>query len=317
MLTPWCEDTGAEEDDYEYTPLVDFGFLERRSDLRGLAIRAMTEEQFPYVSMTPPVNRLHGLDYTASGDKVKDVTNHSSTGIFANLAGILEREMNYSLTRIMRQDGLWGHKWPGNGSWSGMLSNLLKGEADFILGSFTLTPERIAAIDYLHPLAMETIAVYILNDAYEVHGWLSYLYPFRNDLWWAMMFIAIIVTIAYKSLDVHYGRQKMKQEKCKKIVASSLGDFMMIVSFYFGNRPREKPVHDYLPLRAVLFIVCLAGNYVFLVYRASLTAVLFARKYVLPFDSLIGLFQSDYRQGTTQHTCRTCCSKWKYCIIII
>ena len=56
--------------------------------------------------------------------------------------------MNFTWRLYQRSDGKWGSKQP-DGSFNGMVSSLVKGEADLIATSLTLTPVRHEAVDYL------------------------------------------------------------------------------------------------------------------------------------------------------------------------
>ncbi len=278
----------------QYLVLSSTGFLERRSNLQGLPLKAMTSSQYPYIIMRPPVNMTYGFESTASGDRMKDITNHPIGGMFLDVGNILRQEMNFTLSLFMREDKLWGHVWP-NGSWSGMISTLLKGEADFILASATLNPQRFTVVDFLHPIGRESIAVFVTEDSYEEHGWLSFLYPFRPDLWMVLLFNMFFVLIAYKSFEVFYCSVNFPPMTWAKWLMTALGDLWMIVSSYAGNKTEEKPVHKKTSLRLFLIVIFLSGSIVFMTYRASLTAELSARRYVKPFSSLAELVDSDYR----------------------
>ena len=128
------------------------GFLERRgSNLHGINFRVMCDNQRPYVVDMTPDARLGIENVTSpSGDDLKRLDGEAFGGLFMEVHDIMKREMNFTADLFMRRDRRWGVF--RNGSWDGMISSLVKGEADYILASVTLTAERSAAVDYLLPL---------------------------------------------------------------------------------------------------------------------------------------------------------------------
>jgi hypothetical protein len=60
----------------------------------------------------------------------------------------IRREMNFTLSVYRREDTAWGSLL-NNGSFTGMISTLVKGEADLIGTSLTMMPERHLGVDYL------------------------------------------------------------------------------------------------------------------------------------------------------------------------
>ena len=64
--------------------------------------------------------------------------------------------------------------------------------------------------------------------------------------------------------------------------------------------PSRKPDPSWTGLRLLLLFAFLLGNLVFMVYKASLTAELAARRERLPFNRLEHLLESDYRYTGTK-----------------
>ena len=52
-------------------------------------------------------------------------------------------------------DGQWGLRYP-NGTWAGMLGQLVDGTADFAPTGFTVTSERKEAVDFLGTMEATT-----------------------------------------------------------------------------------------------------------------------------------------------------------------
>ncbi len=105
------------------------------------------------------------------------------------------------------RDGIWGYII--NGSWAGMIRSVMKGDADFICASLTLTTLRQTVVDYLHPIGTETMAMFIKREGLEEYSWLTFSRPFRNDLWYVLLINAIFVLAAVKILQAYYSSGTM------------------------------------------------------------------------------------------------------------
>ena len=66
----------------------------------------------------------------------------------------------------------------------------------FAATSLTLTPSRAKGIDYLIPLAEETMALTILNNGRQSLNWRLYSMPFTLDTWLAL-FIGIAISSVF------------------------------------------------------------------------------------------------------------------------
>ncbi len=81
--------------------------MERRSNLHGVTLKAMTERQPPY--MTFPLHLRQGEDSewitNPSGDQVKDVTGKLSLfkGLFLDVLRVFEKEMNFTAEVVIRR----------------------------------------------------------------------------------------------------------------------------------------------------------------------------------------------------------------------
>ena len=60
--------------------------------------------------------------------------------------------LNFRIRQFKRFDGGWGSYDKETGQWSGMMSNLIKSEADFITASLDQCCNRTEVIDYLWAL---------------------------------------------------------------------------------------------------------------------------------------------------------------------
>ena len=83
-------------------------------------------------------------------------------GKFQDILGIFSGVLNFKIRQFKRLDGGWGSLDKETGKWNGMISNLVKNEADLISASLTLCCKRDEAVDFLlYPLATQSLGLVI------------------------------------------------------------------------------------------------------------------------------------------------------------
>lgn len=102
--------TGANDDDWRFSPATEDTFLARRSDLQGIALRVMVSVQSPFIIFDESEhlnNANHFL--TESNDKLAKMDDEEAIGgLFDELTDILVREMNWTASKFARVDRAWG-----------------------------------------------------------------------------------------------------------------------------------------------------------------------------------------------------------------
>ncbi|XP_056457616.1 glutamate receptor ionotropic, kainate 5 isoform X1 [Gadus chalcogrammus] len=101
--------------------------------------------------------------------------------------------LKFSFRIKLVDDGLYGAPEP-NGSWTGMVGELINRKADLAVASFTITSEREKVIDFSKPFM--TLGISIL---YRVHlgrkpGYFSFLDPFSPAVWLFMLLAYLAVS---------------------------------------------------------------------------------------------------------------------------
>ena len=147
-----------------YTPSygIETNFLKRRANFRGLKLLTLLEVQSPFLVIDPLPNFGNDdmLFSTKSGDKLAKVERKSAKGLFFDIILLLEKDLNFTCDFAMRADRIWGKRLD-NGSFTGLVSSIYKGEADLIGTSLTLQAVRSEAVKYLWPLGKSTPAIFI------------------------------------------------------------------------------------------------------------------------------------------------------------
>lgn len=263
-------------------------FLERRaSDLGGLELVATVETQAPYVIVEKEGEEAI---VSASGDVFHAVGWDDLSGEFADVFRVLSREMNFSVRLLRREDRQWAAI--KDGKWTGMVSTLLKGEADLALVSLTMTELRATAVDFLLPVGLETAAIFIRKATLEEYDWIVFVELLATPLWATLLLGAAASAAVLKFLGLAYhGRDG---------AGSIAAHYWTVFYSYFGCRSPwtiAAAGNGEQGLRIFLFFTFLAGNVVFMSYRAALTSELSVRDIRMPFDSVKTMYHANYRFG--------------------
>ena len=92
---------------------------------------------------------------------------------------------------------------------NGMAGDLLSGQIDLIIASFTLTAERSQAIQYLPPIGQEKGALFVRSDDTEtVFSWFMFVEPFTTALWLMILVVALINASFISLINYFYKKQK-------------------------------------------------------------------------------------------------------------
>ncbi len=243
-------------------------------------------------------NVKEGWNRTASGDEVWDVSGEIFAGIFHEMFLGLQKKLNFTARLLLRRDSTFGQV--ENGSWVGMVGNLVKGEADMVMAPLTVMPKRGKVIDYLWPMGKETAALYISSQELERREWLAFLYPLRAEVWTYLLINSIVLLITLKLLNLWYKKKSSYGSTPFYLMLDAIGDFWMLGASYFGRVPTLHTSRRKRAVRFLLLAAFLSGTIVFMSYRASLTAELSVKRTVVPFNNMEELLQTDYRYKVVQ-----------------
>ena len=90
-------------------------------------------------------------------------------GQYQDFLKVFSEMLNFQVRQFRRQDGGWGSRNSDTGEWSGMVSNLVNGEADLISVALSLAPAgRTDAMDYIWTLSDGTLGFVIKSKILEM-----------------------------------------------------------------------------------------------------------------------------------------------------
>ncbi|XP_064095656.1 glutamate receptor ionotropic, delta-2-like [Macrobrachium nipponense] len=105
----------------------------------------------------------------------------------------LARWLNFSFS--FTADPLWGER-DANGTWTGILGYLHRGERDLVLNYITLTPERVEDFDISVTYHSEGFGI-MLKVPPPLPSWQNLVFPFTTELWIAVGVGTVVVGIFF------------------------------------------------------------------------------------------------------------------------
>lgn len=177
---------------------------------------------------------------------IKNVT-HQHYRIELKLCDILSHVLGCQYEVVYPEDGEFGSF--SNGSWTGMIGMVYRGDADLAISDLAITEERQQVVDFSYPFSVTrvTFATEQLKFTYDIA---TFLKPFSLEVWsclglfqLAMPFISYFLffktysfsKIALKSFATFLGQLSLKpsQKTSGRIIIIFWMIFMMIMSFTY------------------------------------------------------------------------------------
>ncbi|XP_023708697.1 glutamate receptor ionotropic, delta-2 isoform X2 [Cryptotermes secundus] len=246
---------------------------ERRNNLHGVHMKGAAIED-------PPITILKETDEIVTVD-----------GFFGQVWALLERRLNF--TTSFKRAAAYGKL--VNGSWNGLVKMLRTHEVDVGLSEFTMTQERLGAVDFTFPLIITRYNVLIQQLLHEVLSWDDFLKPFSTGLW-LMVGISVLVLSfmlsAFHNLGRHYGNAEADDPS-----RYGLYDSLCCVFSIFCQQGQDFTPKS-ISCRLVFLTAYLTAVILLSAYSAALISFLTKQSVVMPFRDLQGLLKDGtYRLG--------------------
>ena len=119
-----------------------------------------------------------------------DGTYSCCTGYCIDLLKLLMRELGFSVIIQVVKDGKYGALNHTTGKWSGLIGEVIGGEADIALADLTINEQRSKVIDFTHPFLDAGMGVLVKVARRDKNSWTGFMDPFATTLW-----IALIICI--------------------------------------------------------------------------------------------------------------------------
>lgn len=133
--------------------------------------------------------------YVMYKENYTDLTgNDRYEGFCIDLLNKLARKLQFNYIVKEVADGQYGKI--QNGSWNGMVRELLDWQADLAIVDLTITKERQSAVDFTHPFMTLGIAIMYKKPKMEEAEMYSFLMPLSNEVWLSMSSAYVATSLA-------------------------------------------------------------------------------------------------------------------------
>ncbi|XP_052067296.1 glutamate receptor ionotropic, kainate glr-3-like [Mytilus californianus] len=206
----------------------------------------------------------------------------------------IHENVNFYFTRYsvtIPPDGAFGAELP-NGTWTGMVGMIQNEQADLVVSSLTINPEREKVIDFTYPFLFDHVTVVYAKP--RERKWRTLIKPFETNVI-VMIGVSLIVMSFVYCLEER--RNPLYQTVSKRQSPSLYHSFLYMYGALLSQGGEPLPAS--LAGRTLVscwWIFCIVS---IAVYSGNLTASLTIHKTKLPFTSLEEMVnQNEYKWGT-------------------
>lgn len=232
----------------------------------------------------------------------KQEGNDQYEGYAVDLIHELSRIVGFKYRFKEVDDGKYGVK--ENGTWTGMIGEVISGKADLAIVDLTITSTREEAVDFTLPFMNTGISILFKRPTNKATTLFSFLSPFSSDVWayviCAYSGVSIILFIVGRLSPYEWSNPyPCRQEES----AVMLNSFSLLNSFWFTIGSLMQQGSDIAPKS--MATRAMAGIWYFFTlimissYTANLAAFLTVEKIVYPIESAKDLSeQTEIKYGS-------------------
>ena len=107
----------------------------------------------------------------------------------------IAKETNMTFELHLVHDGKYGEELR-NGSWNGMIGELMRGQADIAIAPLTISSERQRVVDFTKPYMDVGVSIMMRIQEKEKNMF-SFLIPLQTDIWMCIILSYISVSVVY------------------------------------------------------------------------------------------------------------------------
>ncbi|XP_047485456.1 glutamate receptor ionotropic, kainate glr-3-like isoform X2 [Penaeus chinensis] len=166
---------------------------EARAILSGHVLSVVLKHRPPYVSLVKDGRRVA-----------------AASGILIEVLDSMAEIYNFTYTLKLPDDDQWGSL-KKDGSWTGMVGEVYRGEQEMALGPTSITEEREKAIDFTVPFDYEPWDILIPQSIQKI-DFTAYLFPFSGVVWAATLASLVVVGMVMFLMVDFIRRQNISDE---------------------------------------------------------------------------------------------------------
>ncbi|KAK9504028.1 hypothetical protein O3M35_010471 [Rhynocoris fuscipes] len=175
-------------------------FFDKTSNLKNNTLRVTVFEHMPsVVKLTVPASQI---DQSA-----KLLTNSADEygGLEVQILKSLSEAMNFQILFYEPTNAdveAWGRK-QLNGTYSGILGEIIAGKCDMALGNFLYTPYNLEHLDLSRPYTTQCFT-FLTPESTNDNSWKTLILPFKVNMWIAIIFTLLVGSIIFYGLAKYH-----------------------------------------------------------------------------------------------------------------
>ncbi|XP_049772031.1 probable glutamate receptor [Schistocerca cancellata] len=174
-----------------------------------------------------------------------------------------------------------------NGTWEGLLGQLVKGHLDVGLALIMVTPERQSAVDFSLPLTFSRLILFLEEPKEEELTWDNFLRPFDRRLWLCTI---TVVPIIWAVLRIQ--RRYNRGLGCHDGYNQTYSDILHVAGiFLMKGCGGDSDTKWRDSVRTSLLVASMSAMVIYTAYCGTLTASLATHRLKMPFTDLQGLLR--------------------------
>ncbi|XP_064636089.1 glutamate receptor-like isoform X2 [Lineus longissimus] len=236
---------------------------------------------------------------TDSEDGIPLVGNDRFEGYCKDLAQLISEMAKFSYQIQIVKDRKYGAL--ENGSWTGMIGELTRQEADIVIAPLTITSKRERVVDFSKPFMNLGISIMIKKPDKQKPGVFSFLAPLAPRVWFCILLAAVVVSLFLFFVS--------RVSPTEWIVEKALYSETLLNEFGFGNSlwyalgafmqqggdaaPRSMSGRVVASVWSLFCLILISS------YTANLAAFLTIERMLTPINSVEDLAgQNEIKYGT-------------------
>ena len=228
-----------------------------------------------------PCLRVKTSDKEQLDDIFKDFDRHQTNasktynvsccqGLSIMMLEKLSRDLNFRYHLYIVHDGKYGSM--KNGSWDGLVNDLLVGAAHMAVAPFSITRARSKAIDFTDPYFFSGFSI-LVSERKRKTPIYAFMEPFDGWVWISVIFSATVMAVAVSVLEWHspFGLNPWGRKRRSNYTFGS--GINMVYAIFFQHTIRTKSPKAW-PSKVIQNFWAASSIFIYSSYTANLAAFL-------------------------------------------
>jgi hypothetical protein len=207
-------------------------------------------------------------------------------GYFGELFDLLQEDLGFKFSLV--EEKAYGLRLD-NGSYTGMIGALQRGESNWSISDFNYTPERKKVIDFSTPIVFRPKKI-ITRRPMDDYNWTAYTDTFSLEFW-----IVILTTAIVLSASLYLTLKRERDKKCQRTAVGYSRDILTSTSYVlFSLCCRDiTALKSRCSGKVLMFVILCWGFLICSAFNAGLTSALAVSKLAVMIRSLEDLLNSE------------------------